>query len=140
LADTDTDTETDTDSDSDTDPDTPLSDLEIVGSYLDPNSTEHVISTTNWVMDFGMEQYSYALTQCDNDDRDLIAENAAENAGEAGKWSRFDWTYVAGELWYCQTTYLAETEQDAFNEPAADSSAPSQTGCTPYGWLALTPF
>jgi hypothetical protein len=133
--------ETGTDSDTEVDPE-PVLDLEIIGNYFDGSGTEHAISANYWVMDYGSEEYSYALTQYSNEDRWLVGENALTNDGdEAGKWSHFDWTFDAdGALWFCQTTWLADSEEDAINWSEADPTMPSRAGCGPYSWFKLTPF
>jgi hypothetical protein len=114
--------------------------LEIIGSYIDNYSTEHVITATSWLLDYGsQEQYFYSITQYSNTDQYVIAENDESNGSlEAGKWSRFDWTYDASNsLWVCQTTSDALSEELALSTEAPDKSNPSEVGCRNYGWMHL---
>ena len=114
--------------------------LEIVGSYLDNTSSEHVITQISWLIDYGSnEQYFYRITQYDNAMQYLIAENDESNGVlEAGFWSRFDWTYdTNNQLWVCQTTSDSVSEEIALNTDAPDKSNPAQEGCRNYGWMRL---
>ena len=113
--------------------------LEIAGSYIDNTSTEHVITQTSWLLDYGAgEQYFYSITQYDNTMQYVIAENSENNGVlEAGYWSRFDWTYLDNHLWVCQTTSNAATEAAALSTEAPDKSNPAEEGCRNYGWLRL---
>ena len=113
--------------------------LEIAGSYIDNTSTEHVITQTSWLLDYGpTEQYFYHITQYDNVMQYVIAENDASNGVlEAGYWSRFDWTYADNHLWVCQTTSNAATEAAALSTEVPDKSNPAEEGCRNYGWMRL---
>lgn len=115
--------------------------LAIIGSYLDDESNEHVISASQWLIDYGpTDQYTYALTQYDNDAGWVVGENGADNVGEAGFWSRFDWVVDGGgTVHVCQTTYTAADEQAALDATPADTNDLSSAGCPGYGWLSLTP-
>ncbi len=140
----DTDAETDdtgeTETEEETEPSGPLP-LEIIGSYIDNLSTEHLITDESWLVDYGgLDQYYYMISQYSNESQYVIAENSPNNPPpEPGAWSRFDWTYDGnGHLWVCQTTFEARSESEALQTPAADASNPSQGGCDPYGWWRLT--
>ena len=114
--------------------------LEIIGSYIDNYSSEHVITQNGWLIDYGsLEEYYYIITQFSNTDTFLVAENDNSNGiPEAGAWSRFDWTYDQNDaLWVCQTTNIAENQEAALATEKPDNSNPSSTGCEPYGWLKL---
>ena len=114
--------------------------LEIVGSYIDNYSAEHLITSTSWLIDYGsLDEYYYIITQYSNTDQYVIAENDENNGTlEAGKWSRFDWTYDASNnLWVCQTSSDSLTEQLALNTEAPDKSNPAQGGCRNYDWMRL---
>lgn len=114
--------------------------LEITGSYLDNTSSEHVITQTSWLIDYGSnEQYYYMITQYDNAMQYVIAENDESNGPlEAGLWSRFDWTYdTDNQLWVCQTSSDSVSEEIALNTEAPDKSNPGQEGCRNYGWMRL---
>src|SRR5690606_4727117 len=56
-----------------------------------------------------------------------------------GLWSRYDWTHVGDDLWYCQTTYDAATLADALAAPPADPADPTDGGCSGFAWSRLRP-
>ena len=128
--------EEDEDEDEQTDP---PETLELVGNYFDNFGGEHFITESIWEMDFDGEVYSYSITQYDNQQGYVIARNSDDNGpGEAGFWSRFDWTYGDDDmLWFCQTTAEAISEEAAFAFPAANEEDLSFDGCPGYGWLYL---
>jgi hypothetical protein len=96
----------------------------------------HTISPSEWHMDIGAE-YTYFFKRIDA--LYAIAWNSDENgAEEAGLWSRFDWKYEEGFLWYCHTTSAAESESAATDFPAADSDDLTLNGCPGgNGWYQL---
>lgn len=114
--------------------------LAIVGSYFDNFGGEHVIREDTWTMDFGGgSTYDYTHTAYDNDEMWLVAENGPDNVDEEGLWSRFDWTFIGGGLYLCQTTGTAASEADALATEPADPTD-LDAGCPYYGWLTMTPF
>ena len=118
----------------------PNFDLDITGSYSDILENEHVISDDFWIMQVPEDgEYLYHIRQIYNNDRFLIARNDNQNGEtEAGLWSRFDWARDnQNNLWFCQTTYLAETEQAAFDTMAPNTNDLSFNGCEGFGWLQL---
>jgi hypothetical protein len=124
------------DSATESDTNTPA-DLAIIGAYTDSYGGAHTITNDTWTQAYG----TYHITQFDNADRYVIAENDAANGYAAGLWSRFDW-FVDGDsgLWYCQTSYDAATEDDALGTPRADDSDIATTGCGgTFPWSSLTP-
>ena len=130
--------DTDSSEPDDTDTNQPSDPLELIGTYTDNTGSEHVITSSHWTIDYGpLEPYSYYISQYNNDEQTVIAENAPQNgAPEAGAWSRFDWTVNSDGLWVCQTTNTATTEAEAMTTPSADVSDIAD-GCRPYGWLQL---
>ena len=128
--DTDTDTDTDDDdetSDDDTDTDTeePVKKHELIGKYTDSWGGSHIISNTVWFDGYSL----YNITQFDNENDFIIAQNDKKNGYNPEKWSRFDYTEKEGKLYYCQTAFNAESEEAALNTPAADKTDPATTGC-----------
>ena len=115
--------------------------LLLVGAWIDDEGNEHVISETQWLVDFGAgEQYTYALTGWDNGAGWVVGENGAGNVGEAGFWSRFDFAIDGGGTAHvCQSTGTAADEQAALDATPADASGAPTSGCAYWGWLALTP-
>ena len=108
--------------------------LEIRGSFDDSWGGEHTITQTTWVTGGS----SFAISQFDNDEQFIIAQNSEDNAYNPGLWSRFDWASVDGALWYCQTAYAAESEEAALATPAADATNPADGGCGGFSWTQLT--
>ena len=82
---------------------------------------------------------AFHYSQFSNTDQFIIAQNDDANDYNAGKWSRFDWTWTGGDtqLWFCQTAYAAESEADALGTTAADDSDPANTGCGGFAWSQL---
>jgi hypothetical protein len=116
--------------------------LVLIGSWTDQEGSEHVISETAWVIDFGAgEQYSYALTAYDNAAGWVVGENGSGNVGEVGYWSRFDFAVDGGGTAYiCQTTALAADEAAALATAAADVSGAPSSDCPGWGWQRLSPL
>ena len=78
-----------------------------------------------------------AVTQFDNDANYIVGQNDSVNSYAPDKWSRYDWTVDAeGTLWYCNTAYDAETEEDAL-AASADASDPATSGCGTFPWSSL---
>ena len=107
--------------------------LKIRGDYGDSWGGEHTITQSSWVNG----DAAYTISQFDNDSQFIIAQNSEDNAYNPGLWSRFDWTAVNGDLWYCQTAYAAESEEAALATEAADPANPAETGCGGFGWTQL---
>lgn len=116
--------------------------LAIAGAYTDAFGTAHEITDTSWTQTFGSgttaAAYAFAITSYDNVEQYLIAENGADNGYFPGLWSRFDWTDVDGDLFYCQSAFDAATEEDAFAAPRADDTDPASGGCGGFAWTALS--
>ncbi|RMG98097.1 MAG: hypothetical protein D6705_06695 [Deltaproteobacteria bacterium] len=114
--------------------------LEIAGMYVDEWGTSHDIDESTWTMDFGGGTPAvFHVLSYDNDADFLVARNDDANDYNPGLYSRFDWTYAMGALWYCQTVFDAPTAQDAENAPPADATDPSTGGCGGFAWTNLTP-
>ena len=58
-----------------------------------------------------------------NKQRWMIAQNDEDNSWNAGLFSRFDWTEVEGQTYFCQTTYDSATAKEALEAAAADEGA-----------------
>jgi hypothetical protein len=121
-------------------PDASTGELDIAGSYTDPY-TAHEITDETWTQVSDMGTSVFEISQFSNEDGYLIAQNGAVNSYKPGSWSRFDWTEKDGSLWYCQTVYDAETEQDALDAEPADDSDPASGGCGEdnFPWSKLKP-
>jgi hypothetical protein len=108
-------------------------DLLIAGTWSDPYGGETTVSNDAWVS-WG---YTHHLTRWDNDAGWVVGENDAANPTNGGQWSRFDWAWVQGELWYCQTAYDAATEDAALATAPADAASPAAGGCGGFPWTWL---
>lgn len=103
--------------------------ISIVGTWVDPFATEHVISESAWVQTFDGMVSRFAVVSFDADSMVLIAENDADNMFAAGKFSRFDWTQVDDRLFFCQSAFDKETADEAADSPSADPTDPTTGGC-----------
>ncbi len=119
---------------------TAIEDLEVIGEFIDDWDTRHTVANDLWTMGEGDGASLFHISQYDNDAMWLVAQNDSNNAWSADLWSRFDWTWYEGELWYCQTAYGAATETDAVATAAADATDPATTGCGNYPWTKLMPW
>ena len=109
----------------------------IAGDWMDDSGTAHVIDNESWVQTASWGTNVFHITQVNNAQEFLIAQNDADNGFNPDLWSRFDWTTWNGSVWYCQTTYDAASEQDAFSAPRADDSDPENGGCGSFAWSQL---
>lgn len=111
-----------------------VAELEIIGSYTDDWNYDHDITQTEWTMDTSV----FHISQYENDDDFLVAQNDAANQYNPDLWSRFDWTLDGTDLYYCQIAFDAATEAAALADTSADR-ADLATGCAGFEWSKLTP-
>jgi hypothetical protein len=110
--------------------------LSIGGVWTDAWGGSHFIDAFAWRYEFTV----YSVTEANDAEGWLVAQNAATNEWNPGLWSRFDWTWDGdGLLWYCQTAYAAESEEAARATPAADPADPGTTGCGGFSWTSMSP-
>ncbi len=64
-----------------------------------------------------------------------VAENGADS-WNPGSWSKYDWTENSGEVYYCQSTFAAETEADALSADSANATD-LDTGCGGFPWSQM---
>jgi hypothetical protein len=109
------------------------------GTWMDTWGTTHTIDDESWTQSSSFGTSVFRISQFDNADEFLIAQNDSGNGSNAELWSRFDWTTWNGSLWYCQTTYDAASEADALGTPRADDSNPEDGGCgeSGFAWTEL---
>lgn len=110
-------------------------DLEIAGAYRDGYDASHRVDDEVWQMGTS----TFDLLEFSNDERWVIAENAADNEFFPDSFSRFEWTQEDGKLYYCQSVYAASSEEDAREAARADADDLAE-GCVGYPWSALTPI
>jgi hypothetical protein len=106
--------------------------LSISDGWDDAWGGGHVIDAFGW----HSEGADYAIYAADDAAGWLVAKNGAGNDWNPGLWSRFDWTWNADALYYCQTGYAEATEADALAKAAADSGNLS-AGCGGFSWTEL---
>ena len=97
--------------------------ISIEGEWIDEWNSSQIIDSDSW--------NSNTITQYDNDEMWAVAENGANNA-----WSKYDWTWNSEELYYCQSTFAAETEADALSADSANATD-LDTGCGGFPWSQM---
>lgn len=111
--------------------------IEIAGSYND-GFADHTIGGVRWTMS-GMDfTAGFTIMRVNNDEDWAVAQNDADNAFNAGQWSRFEWTRVGSTLYFCQSTYDAGDEAAAVASTRPDRSNPAMSGCGTFPWSVLT--
>lgn len=107
--------------------------LAIVGDYEDSIGDFHQITEEAWSNPTGL----FHITQYDNFQRLIIAQNDSGNQFNANKFSKFEWMYDDGrQLMYCQSVLEATSAQEALESPGADSQNMS-AGCNGQSWRAI---
>ncbi|HNC98117.1 MAG TPA: hypothetical protein PKW90_18440, partial [Myxococcota bacterium] len=109
--------------------------LSIIGSYTDNWGGSHEISQSTWTSGSSV----YHIQMVDNNGSFLVAQNDAANTYNPELYSRFDWTYDQGTLYYCQIAYDAADMASALQNTSA-VRADLAAGCNGFGWSSLTPL
>jgi hypothetical protein len=113
----------------------------IAGKYGDQSTGMDEITGETWTSSGPGYSSKFELLRLSNNSRFVIAENDSQNGYNPGRFSRFDWTIDAeGTLYYCQSTYDAETAEAALAAPPADSTDPKTAGCGQFFWSQLVPM
>lgn len=108
--------------------------LEIAGAWTDDFGGQRDLSSFTW-FDFG----THDVLRFDNPNRVAFARNGADTFAP-GRYSRFDWAEVGGDLWLCQSAFDAPTLAAAVATPAADARDPASGGCGfGFPWTRLLP-
>lgn len=107
--------------------------LEIAGDWADEFGGIHIVTDTSWVTSYGKDAFPYTITEYDNAERWIIAQDDLDST-----WSKYEWTYAEDDLWYCQTTFGEASAEDAMNAPDADPADPAAAGCGGFAWSRLT--
>ncbi len=113
-------------------------DLEIAGTYVSDFDEQIEITNTSWVSQAVWGTSSYTVTQYDNEDDFLVAQNSSDDDFNPELWSRFEWT-IQGTVYYCQTLYAAETEAEAVAAGNLADKTDLAAGCAGFSWTGLTP-
>jgi len=108
--------------------------LEIIGEWTDGFGGEHVISDEQWATTFAPDTFTYTITEYDNAERYIIAQDDGDET-----WTKYEWTYVDADLYYCQSAFGEAAPADALRSPDADPADPVNAGCGMFPWSLLTP-
>lgn len=111
----------------------------VFGDFTDPFGGGHWVDDTVWLQIFNPTISQFDIEQLDVEGRFLVAQNNEANAFSPNLWSRFDWAEVDGTLYYCQTTFDAESQEAAAAVARADDADPANSGCGMFGWTAMMP-
>lgn len=110
--------------------------IAVAGSWVDNFGFDHDITETSWES-YGSET-PVGLTQYDNAGQWTVGQNHPEDQFFPSDWSRFDWTWDADDqLWFCQTVFSANSEEEALAADAADTSDVANSGCGGSAWSQL---
>lgn len=110
------------------DPQEPLS---VVGIWEDNYTTTIEITQTEMSDSWGS---TYTITDYNNDERWLVAQNGANNAYNPNLWSKFEW-FVDSEIYYCQTAYDAADAESAI--AAMSDQSDKDAGCNGFPWSII---
>ena len=113
--------------------------LETIGQWVDGWGYEHEVRQDSWVFDPLGDPSITWLTDYDNDAGWAVGQNDPVDSASPDLWSRFDFTWVEGDLYLCQMAFDAADEAAALAAPASDP-ADLETGCAGYPWSDLVPF
>lgn len=108
--------------------------LEIIGMWNDDISGEHDISAKRWVQAFDPDVYTYFIDYFDNATRFVVARSANDMT-----FSKFEWTYVDEQLYYCASVQGQGTPAAAEAGAGADPGDPAGGGCVGAPWHPLDP-
>ena len=111
--------------------------LGILGDHIDEYGSVHEISRTHWRNGSVYGNSEYRVLQIDTEVNYLVARNDDANAYNPGKYSRFDWTTHAGNLFYCQSAFAEDTALAAVNATPPDSTDPGTGGCAAFPWTQM---
>ncbi len=102
--------------------------ISIEGEWIDEWNSSQVIDSDSW--------NSNTITHYDNDEMWAVAQNDEDAQFSPGLWSKYDWTWNSEELYYCQSTFAAETEADALSADSANATD-LDTGCGGFPWSQM---
>jgi len=117
----------------------PVAVIDIVGDYIDDYDIPHAITADGWTQGMGDTLSTTTLTDVDNTASRAIGQNTADHPFAADAWSRYDWTFADGRLWYCQPVFDAADAAAAAAGAASDPADPATSGCGAFPWSGLTP-
>lgn len=113
--------------------------LDIAGTWDDQFGTTHIITAESWEQAGTYGTSVFDILEYDNDERWAVAQNDASNAYSGGLFSRFEWTEVGADLYFCQVLFDGATQEDAEMAGPADASDPTGNTCGGFAWSELNP-
>lgn len=108
--------------------------LDIEGDWVDDFMGMHAITSQTWTQTFDGDSFTYTIVTYDNATHTMIAQDDGDSS-----WTKFQWTEVDGELWYCQVAFAMACRADAEAAPDADAADPAAGGCGMFPWSHLAP-
>jgi len=122
--------------DTDTGQELPAAPIEIAGNWVDDFGGTHEITDDTWTMGEAMSGV-FHISRFENEANWLVAHNDANNDFSPSLWSRFDWTWFNEVLYFCQSSFDSESEEQAMAVGAADPMDPTTGGCGGFAWSKL---
>jgi len=109
---------------------------DVIGDFVDNSTYTHTISANQWING----NSTFSLIKNDIDNKFIIAQNSANNALSASKYSRFDWHKDGTDLYYCQIAYNKDSADDAeaVTKPTFTNAVAANCGTSP--WSKLSPI
>lgn len=111
----------------------------LLGAWDDDYGSSYTVSATRFT--HGSHSV-YEIVRWNRAERYFIAQNAAGNRSDGGKWTRVDWmpfTGMAPYTWgFCLTAYRAESRADAEATPPANRETP-RSGCNGFPFTRMKP-
>ena len=108
--------------------------LDIEGTWEDEFGSAHDITAFEW-SSVGWGSSLFHISDASNEEGWLVAQNDEDNEYNPELWSKFEWAWDDdGNLYYCQSTYAAATEEDAFAAARTDADDLDGVGCGGFPW------
>lgn len=109
----------------------------VIGEFTDDYSGRFSVSDTLW---FQRPRNRFRIVEWHENERFLIAQNAADDPTAPNLWTRIDWTTL-DEMppftWgFCLTAYRAVSRDAARHTPAANRATP-RTGCNGFPFTRM---
>jgi hypothetical protein len=110
-------------------------DLEIIGEWVSQFG-EETISAEGWNNGF----LTAAIIVFDNDNDWVITQNPEDAEFGANTFSTVFWADAGeGSIYYCTSSFGKQTQAEAENQTAPDSSDAANSGCGDFSWTKLDP-
>jgi hypothetical protein len=103
--------------------------VSIAGRFTDSFGTAHWISTGRWIQGEGAEASIFWVQSYDEAEQVIIAQNDANNAFSPSLFSRFDFVWHEDALFFCQSSFDAQSAEAALAVARGDDADPTVGGC-----------